>query len=186
MRHTLVARVQDQPGVLSRVAGLFRRRAFNIDSLTVGGSESPDMARMTIVVDTRRTPADLVAANLRKLVPVMEVSDVTHLPTVNRDLALVRVACDARGRSEIADVIAIFRGRIVDVAAGSVIVEVTGDVEKVDGLVELLRPRGILEMVRTGKVAMVRGGVATAAQTDGHGNGHGHGSEREHEQRHAE
>jgi acetolactate synthase-1/3 small subunit len=174
MRHTLVARVQDQPGVLSRVAGLFRRRAFNIDSLTVGGSEAPDMARMTIVVDTRRTPADLVAANLRKLVPVLEVSDVTHLPTVNRDLALVRVACGAGERSEIADVIAIFRGRIVDVAAGSVIVEVTGDVEKVDGLVELLRPRGILEMVRTGKVAMVRGAVTQRIADE-----HGHGQDTE-------
>jgi acetolactate synthase-1/3 small subunit len=130
---------------------------------------------MTIVVDTRRTPAELVAANLRKLVPVVEVNDVTHLPTVNRDLALVRVACGPAERSQIADVIAIFRARIVDVAAGSVIVEVTGDVDKVDGLVDLLRPRGILEMVRTGKVAMVRG-AATATTTDGHGHGHGHGN----------
>ena len=162
MRHTLVARVRHQPGVLSRVAGLFRRRAFNIDTLTVGGSEAPDMARMTIVVDTQRTPAALVAANLRKLVPVMDVTDVTHLPTVDRDLALIRVRCTPAERTELAGLVDIFRGRVVDVGPESVIVEITGDEEKVSGLVDLLRPRGLLEMVRTGKVAMVRGSVAAA------------------------
>jgi acetolactate synthase-1/3 small subunit len=163
MRHTLIARVQDQPGVLHRVASLFRRRAFNVHSLTVGGSETPDVSRMTIVVDADRTPAHLVEENLRKLVPVMEVHDVTHEPTVARDLALVRVRCTPATRPEIADLVSIFRGRVVDVAEDSVIVEVTGDVKKVDGLVELLRPRGILEMVRTGKVAMVRGAAAKAS-----------------------
>jgi acetolactate synthase I/III small subunit len=164
MKHTLVARVQDQPGVLNRVASLFRRRAFNIDSLTVGGSEAPDFSRMTIVVDTARAPAHLVAANLRKLVPVAEVTDVTHLPTVDRDLALIRVRCEPGTRGEIANLVEIFRSRIVDVAPDSVIVEITGDLEKVNGLVELLRPRGILEMVRTGKVAMVRGTAAAPAE----------------------
>ncbi len=163
MKHTLVARVQDEPGVLNRVASLFRRRAFNIDSLTVGQSESEHWSRLTLVVDTARVPARLVEANLRKLVPVAEVQDVTHLPTVERDLALVRVACAAEERSELADLVAIFRGRIVDVAADSVIVEVTGDLEKVDGLVELLRPRGIREMVRTGKVCLLRGAAAAPA-----------------------
>ena len=157
MKHTLVARVLDEPGVLNRVASLFRRRAFNIDSLTVGHSEKPHISRMTIVVDTKRTPAALVAENLRKLVPVLDVQDVTHQPTVSRDLALVRVRCNAGERSELADLVAIFRGKIVDVGSDSVIVEVTGDEDKVDGLVELLRERGILEMVRTGKVALVRG-----------------------------
>jgi acetolactate synthase-1/3 small subunit len=165
MRHTLVAKVQDQPGVLNRIASLFRRRAFNIESLTVGGSETKDFSRMTIVVDTAKAPAHLVAHNLRKLVPVLEVTDVTHVPTVERDLALIRVKCAPTERAELQSLTDIFRGRIVDVAADSVIVEVTGDVEKVDGLVDLLRPRGILEMVRTGKVALVRG---TAAQN---GNG---------------
>lgn len=155
--HTLVARVKDQPGVLSRVSGLFRRRAFNIHTLTVGGSETPDYARMTIVVDTLRTPAALVAANLRKLIPVVEVTDVTHMPTVERDLALIRVKCAPQERAEIAGLADIFRGRVVDVAADSVIVEVTGDAEKLDGLVDLLKPRGITEMVRTGTVAMLRG-----------------------------
>ena len=160
MKHTLVARVQDQPGVLNRVASLFRRRAFNIDSLTVGGSETPEFSRMTIVVDTARAPAHLVAHNLRKLVPVVEVRDVTHVPTVERDLALVRVKCAPSERAELASLVDIFRGRIVDVAPDSAIVEVTGDIQKVDGLVELLRSRGILEMVRTGKVALVRGTAA--------------------------
>ena len=160
MRHTLVARVQDQPGVLVRVVSMFRRRAFNVESLSVGGSETPGVSRMTFVVDTSKVPSRLVEANLRKLVPVLEVADVTHLATVDRELALVRVRCAAEERSQINDLIGIFRARIVDVAPDSVIVEATGDLEKVDGLIELLRPRGILEMVRTGKVAMARGHAA--------------------------
>jgi acetolactate synthase-1/3 small subunit len=161
VKHTLVARVQDQPGVLNRVASLFRRRAFNIESLTVGGSETAEVSRMTIVVDTAKAPAHLVAHNLRKLVPVLEVTDVTHTPTVERDLALIRVKCTPVERAELASLVEIFRGKIVDVAADSAILEVTGDVQKVDGLVDLLRPRGILEMVRTGKVALVRGTAAS-------------------------
>jgi len=157
MKHTLVARVKDEPGVLNRVASLFRRRAFNIESLTVGQSELKDFSRMTIVVDTARVPARLVEESLRKLVPVAEVTDVTELPTVDRDLALIRVRCPAVDRAELTQLAEIFRGRVVDVAADSVIVEVTGDGSKVDSLVELLQPRGILEMVRTGKVAMLRG-----------------------------
>jgi acetolactate synthase-1/3 small subunit len=160
VKHTLVAKVMDQPGVLNRVASLFRRRAFNIESLTVGHTETEDVSRMTIVVDTARVPAPVVAANLRKLIPVAEVVDVTHLPTVDRDLALIRVRCAPEERAETASLVEIFRARIVDVAAESVIVEVTGDEQKVKGLVDLLRPRGIMEMVRTGKVAMVRGSVA--------------------------
>jgi acetolactate synthase-1/3 small subunit len=160
MKHTLVAKVLDQPGVLNRVASLFRRRAFNIESLTVGHTETKEVSRMTIVVDTARVPAPIVAANLRKLIPVAEVVDVTHLPTVDRDLALIRVRAQPLERAELASLVEIFRARIVDVAAESVIVEVTGDEQKVDGLVELLRPRGILEMIRTGKVAMVRGSLA--------------------------
>jgi acetolactate synthase-1/3 small subunit len=159
VKHTLVARVLDQPGVLNRVASLFRRRAFNIESLTVGHTEDPEFSRMTIVVDTARVPAPIVEANLRKLVPVVDVTDVTHMATVDRDLALIRVRCAPAERAELASLVEIFRGRIVDVAVESVIVEVTGDEEKVNGLVELLRARGIVEMVRTGKVAMLRGSV---------------------------
>ncbi len=164
MKHTLVARVQDQPGVLNRVASLFRRRNFNIESLTVGHSEQSDFSRMTIVVDTARAPARLVEESLRKLIPVAEVKDVTNVPTVDRDLALIRVRCEPGARSEVTQLAEIFRGRIVDVAGDSVIVEITGDEGKVDGLVDLLKARGILEMVRTGKVAMVRG-TASAQET---------------------
>jgi acetolactate synthase I/III small subunit len=157
MRHTLVARVQDEPGTLNRVASLFRRRAFNIESLTVGRSEVDDFSRLTVVVDTAQVPARLVEESLRKLVPVAEVQDVTDLPTVDRDLALIRVRCAPKDRAELTQLAEIFRGRVVDVAPDSVIVEVTGDSSKVDGLVDLLRPLGLLEMVRTGKVAMLRG-----------------------------
>jgi acetolactate synthase-1/3 small subunit len=176
MKHTLVVRVRDEPGVLNRVTRLFSRRNFNIDSLTVGGSERPDCSRMTIVVDTRRVPARLVEANLRKLVPVIEVEDVTHRPTVSRDLALIRVRCAPNERSELASLVSIFRGRIVDVAADSVIVEVTGAVEKVDGLIALLQPRGIEETVRTGKVALLRGSAQAGAVDRGPGGQAGAGA----------
>lgn len=168
MKHTLVARVADQPGVLARVAGLFRRRAFNVESLTVGGTETPGVSCMTIVVDTSRVPSRLVEANLQKLVPVLSVHDVTNLPTVSRELALIRVRCLEGERSQIGDLIDIFRARIVDVFSDSVIVEITGDLEKIDGLLDLLRPRGILEMVRTGKVAMTRGASAHRALPAAH------------------
>ena len=169
MRHSLVALVEDKPGVLNRVASLFRRRAFNIESLTVGHTHEAHVSRMTIVVDTEQTAPHLVEANLYKLVNVIDVHDVTQKPTVMRDLALVKVQADAAARAEIAQLVEIFRANIVDVAADSLIVEVTGDEDKIDGLVELLRPRGILEMVRTGQVAMVRGSVSS----NGNGNGNG-------------
>lgn len=163
MKHTLVASVLDQPGVLVRVIGMFRRRAFNVESLAVGHSETPGVSRMTFVVDTSRVASRIVEANLRKLVPVVDVHDVTHVPAVARELALIRVKCAEGERSAVNDLISIFRARIVDVAADSVIVEISGDPEKVDGLVDLLRPRGIVEMVRTGKVAMTRGASARRA-----------------------
>jgi acetolactate synthase-1/3 small subunit len=168
MKHTLVALVEDKPGVLNRVASLFRRRAFNIESLTVGRTHEPGISRMTILVDAETTSAALVAANLSKLINVIEVRDVTHTRTVTRDLALIKVRADAGARAEIAQLAEIFRAKIVDVATDSVMVEVTGDEEKIDGLLELLKGRGILEMVRTGQVAMVRG----SANGNGHGNGH--------------
>jgi len=169
MKHTLVALVEDKPGVLNRVASLFRRRSFNIESLTVGHTHEANVSRMTIVVDTELTAPHLVEANLFKLVNVIDVHDVTHAPTVMRDLALIKVKADAGARAEIAQLADIFRAKIVDVAPDSVMVEVTGDEDKIDGLVELLRPRGIIEMVRTGQDAMVRG----AASANGNGNGNG-------------
>jgi acetolactate synthase I/III small subunit len=170
MKHTLVALVEDKPGVLNRVASLFRRRAFNIESLTVGHTHQEHVSRMTIVVDTELTAPHLVEANLYKLVNVIDVDNVTTKPTVMRDLALVKVKATAATRAEIAQLVEIFRANIVDVAADSLIVEVTGDEEKINGLVELLRPHGVLEMVRTGQVAMVRGNATV--KTNGNGNGH--------------
>jgi acetolactate synthase I/III small subunit len=163
------------------VASLFRRRAFNIESLTVGRTHLPDVSRMTILVDTEYTPASLVEANLSKLINVIDVKDVTHMPTVMRDLALIKVRAGASDRAEIAQLAEIFRAKIVDVAVDSVIVEVTGDEEKISGLVELLRDKGIIEMVRTGQVAMARGSSGsgyvgeTGEQESEHGNGNGNG-----------
>ncbi len=176
MKHTLVALVEDKPGVLNRVASLFRRRAFNIESLNVGHTDQPHVSRMTIVIDSDNTSAHLVEANLSKLVNVIDIQDVTDLETITRDLALIKVRVDAAGRAEIAQLAEIFRAKIVDVGTDSVVVEVTGDEEKIDGLVELLRPKGILEMVQTGRIAMVRGNQ-TATRKNGNGsyNGNGHG-----------
>jgi acetolactate synthase-1/3 small subunit len=172
MKHTLVALVEDKPGVLNRVASLFRRRAFNIESLTVGRTHEPGVSRMTILVDTELTAPHLVEANLAKLVNVIDVRDVTHTPTVQRDLALIKVRADAGALAELNQLAEIFRAKIVDVANDSVIVEVTGDEDKINGLVELLRSRGIIEMVRTGQVAMVRGVNESGTNKRMGGNGH--------------
>ena len=180
MKHTLVALVEDKPGVLNRVASLFRRRAFNIESLTVGRTHEPNVSRMTIRVDTEQTAPALVEANLAKLINVIDVQDVTHLPSVMRDLALIKVHADAASLAELNQLASIFRANIVDVAHGSVIIEATGDEEKIDGLLDVLRPRGIIEMVRTGQVAMSRGkssGYTTDRPTNGNGNGNGHHAE---------
>jgi acetolactate synthase-1/3 small subunit len=157
MQHTLIALVEDKPGVLNRVSSLFRRRNFNIESLNVGRTEKPEVSRMTIVVDSANVDARRVETNLYKLVNVIDVQDVTNQPAVRRDLALIKVNAQPEQRAEIANLASIFRGKIVDVASNSVIVEITGTEDKIEGLVELLKPIGILEMVRTGQVAMKRG-----------------------------
>lgn len=156
MKHTLVALVENKPGVLNRVASLFRRRSFNIDSLTVGRTEHPQVSRMTIVVDAG-VDAEQVRKQLYKLINVIQVEDVTDIPGVSRDLALIKVKVDSQTRSEVVQLCDIFRARIVDVTAEAVIVEVTGDEQKIASMVELLNPIGILEMVRTGVVTMTRG-----------------------------
>jgi acetolactate synthase-1/3 small subunit len=157
MKHTLVALVENKPGVLNRVASLFRRKGFNIDSLTVGRTENPEISRMTIVVDAAHTDVSLVERNLSKLVNIIELQDVTREPIVARDLALIRVKANGGGRAEIMQLVNIYRAKIVDVAPDSLIVEVTGPESKIDSMVELLRGFGIQEMVRTGQVAMLRG-----------------------------
>ncbi|MGD8455228.1 MAG: acetolactate synthase small subunit [Anaerolineales bacterium] len=172
MYHTLIAKVENKPGVLNRVASLFRRRNFNIESLNVGRTENPDISRMTIVMENANTDAKKVEANLYKLVNIIDVQDVTNQPTVARDLALIKVNAEAEQRSEIANLVNIFRAKIVDVACDSVIVEISGTEEKIEGLVELLRPIGIQEMVRTGQVAMLRGNTDGVRHTPGANGNH--------------
>lgn len=172
MTSTLVALVEDKPGVLNRVASLFRRRNFNIASLNVGRTERHDVSRMTIIVDNENLDARLVEANLYKLVNVIDVQDVTNQPSVTRDLALIKVKSEPNQRAEVANLASIFRGKIVDVASDSVIVEMTGTEDKIESLVELLRPLGILEMVRTGQVAMMRGNASGIRHSPGANGNH--------------
>lgn len=156
-KHILVAYVEDKPGVLNRVASLFRRRAFNIESLTVGRTEQDGVSRMTIVVDTDDLTARRIEANLYKLVNVLRVDDVTEKPAVIRDLALVKVAVKNGHRAEILQLADVFRARVVDIEERSLMLEVTGSEDKIEGLLKVLQPFGIIEMVRTGIVAMARG-----------------------------
>ncbi len=163
MQYTMIAKMENKPGVLNRIASLFRRRNYNIESLNVGHTENPEISRMTIVVDGTPETVKIIEANLYKLVNVIDVQDLTSQPTVTRDLALIKVQATPEKRSEIASLADIFRAKIVDVASDSVIVEITGTEEKIEGLVELLKPMGILEMVRTGQVAMLRGKTQSGA-----------------------
>ena len=158
LRHTFVVYVEDKPGVLNRIASLFRRRAFNIESLTVGHTETPGVSRMTVLVACDDHGARRLEANLYKLVNVLRVDDVTARASVYRELAMVKVATKTPGfRSDVMQLVDVFRARVVDVGPDSVIIETTGTEEKIDGLLEVLRPYGILELVRTGRVGMVRG-----------------------------
>ena len=157
MRHTLAVLVENKSGVLTRVAGLFSRRGYNIDSLAVGVTEDPTISRMTIVVRGDDHVLEQVTKQLNKLIDVIKVTDLGADESVERELALIKVVADANNRSEIIQIVDIFRARIIDVAAKSMTIEVTGDEGKIMGIEQLLRPFGIKEMVRTGKVAMTRG-----------------------------
>ena len=165
MRHTLVALMEDKPGVLNRISSLFRRRNFNIESLTVGHSEMPGISRMTIVSEGDSTIIEQVEKQLYKLINVTKVTNVTDEPTVIRELALIKVAASGATRSEITGLVDIFRAKVVDVAPDSLMIEITGTEDKVDSLTSLLRPFGIRELVRTGRVAMVRGSNGQTAQS---------------------
>jgi acetolactate synthase-1/3 small subunit len=162
-KHTLVAMVTDKPGVLNRAASLFRRRGFNIDSITVGHSELPHVSRMTIVVIGSADMVEQVRKQLEKLVDVIKVADVTGEGTIIRELALIKVKAGSTTRSEIMQIVDIFRAKIVDVSADSLIIEATGDEDKLSSLYNMLRGFGIKELARTGCVAMVRGGAKSAA-----------------------
>lgn len=157
MKHTFAVYVEDKPGVLNRVASLFRRRVFNIESLTVGHTETPGVSRMTILVDTDAHGARRLEANLYKLVNVLRVGDMTDTPAVFRELALIKVRTTPESRVQVMQLADVFRARVVDVAPDSIVVETTGTDDKIDGLLEVLRPYGIVEMVRTGRVGLVRG-----------------------------
>ncbi|HXD75527.1 MAG TPA: acetolactate synthase small subunit [Vicinamibacterales bacterium] len=160
MTHTFAVYVDNQPGVLNRVASLFRRRAFNIESLTVGHTHEPGMSRMTIVVDTDDYGARRLEANLYKLVPVRRVENLSSRAQISRDLALIKVVAGGDTRAQVMQLVDVYRARVVDVSPDSLVIEATGTEDKIDSLLEVLRPYGVVEMVRTGLVAMARGAGA--------------------------
>ena len=158
MSHVLVVYTDDEPGVLTRVASLFRRRSFNIHSLTVGPTERPGVSRMTVVVDTDEATARRAVEHLRKLVNVLEVQQLGQgRSNVVRDLALIRVTAGPAKRSEVLQLVEVFRANVVDIADDSLVIECTGSLGKIEALVDTLRPFGIIELGRTGAVAMARG-----------------------------
>lgn len=156
-RRTITALVEDRPGVLNRISSMFRRRGYNISSLAVGQSENPNLSRMTFVVEGDDDVVEQVTKNLHKLIDVIKVVDISEQRAISRELALVKVKSNVNSRSEIMQMVDIFRANIVDVAPDSLVVEVTGNEDKVDSLVDLLRAFGIMEVMRTGKIAMSRG-----------------------------
>jgi acetolactate synthase-1/3 small subunit len=157
MRHTLIAWMEDKPGVLNRVASLFRRRNFNIESLAVGHTEAPGISRMTVVVNGDDRIVQQVERQLFKLINVTAVQNVTNTASVVRELALIKVRAVADTRSEIMQLVNIYRAKIVDVCTDAVIVEITGPEAKIDSFIDLVQQFGIQEIVRTGRVAMIRG-----------------------------
>ena len=157
MRHVISALVTNEPGVLASVAGMFAARGFNIDSLVVGRTEDPAMSRMTVVVDGDDNTLQQVQRQLAKLVPVSSVRDLSEAAYVERDLVLVTVAVGPDKRSEVLEIVGLFRARAVDVGPESLMVEIAGTEQKLEALVDLLRPYGITELARTGVIAMARG-----------------------------
>jgi len=157
MKHTLSVLVENKPGVLARVSGLFSRRGFNIDSLAVGVTENPEISRMTIVVEGDDRILEQVIKQLNKLVDVIKVSDIKPESSIDRELALIKVEAGPKERSEVMQIADIFRAKIIDVGTKTLVIELTGDVSKINAMTDLLRRFGIKEMVRTGKVSMLRG-----------------------------
>ena len=173
-QHTLIALVEDKPGVLTRVASMFRRRGFNIVSLAVGNSEQVGLSRMTFVVDGDDYTVSQVAKQLDKLIDVIEVSDITNERILARELALIKVKTTQVTRGEIIQIVNLFRANIIDVGSDSMVIEITGEEDKINALNDLLAPFGIIEMLRSGLVAMVRG------QANGLANGHSNGQVNSH------
>ena len=165
---TLVAYVEDKPGVLNRVASLFRRRGYNIASLNVGRTHEVGVSRMTIVVEGDSRVAQLMEANLYKLVNVLSVEDITDTPSIVRDMALIKVAVDAHRRAEVLQLVEVFHARVVDIGPATLTAEITGSPDKIDAFVEVVKPYGISEMVQTGRISMTRG-VESDASRISHG-----------------
>jgi len=163
-RHTISVLVENRFGVLARIAGLFSARGYNIDALSVGTTDDPDISRMTIVVKGDQRILDQVVKQLNKLIDIIKVTDYQDTPHIERDLVLIKVTADKATRSEMIQICDIFRAKIVDVAVDSIIIEMTGDEEKIEALLRMLRPFGIKETCRTGIVAMARGakGISVA------------------------
>jgi len=161
---TFVAYVEDQPGVLNRIASLFRRRNFNIVSLNVGRTHEAGISRMTVVVEADDDKALRIEANLYKLVNVLSVEDISKQPTIVRDIALIKVKAPPEKRSEVLQLCQVFRARALDVGPDTLVVEVTGTQDKIEGLLAILEPFGVLEMVQSGTVAMTRGDISSAAK----------------------
>lgn len=157
MKHTLSVLVENKPGVLTRISALFARRGFNIDSLAVGETEDPRLSRMTIAVDAQDSPLEQVTKQLHKLINVIKITDLDPATSVVRELVLMKVKADADSRAEIMQVVEIFRAKIVDVGTDDLMVEVTGTREKVEAMLRLMRPLGLIELVGTGRIAMGRG-----------------------------
>jgi len=157
--HTIVALVEDKPGVLNRIASKWRQRGFNIESLAVGHSEIPGLSRMTFTVDGAMHDVEQVTKQLYKVIEVVKITDITGEDVVARELALIRVAASPNNRTAILEIAHVFRANVVDVAHDSLIIEVTGDEEKIEALYELLLPYGVKELMRTGRIAMSRGGA---------------------------
>jgi acetolactate synthase I/III small subunit len=162
-KHTLSVLVENKPGVLARVSGLFSRRGFNITSLAVGEAEHPDVSRITIVVDADDSPLEQVTKQLNKLVNVLKIVELDQAGSVQRELLLVKVRADRATRSQVLETVAMFRARVIDVAADALTIEATGDTEKISALLRDLEPFGIREMVQSGLVALGRGARSITA-----------------------
>jgi len=156
MKHTIAALVENRFGVLARIAGLFSARGFNIDSLTVGETEDPTISRMTIVVEGDDRVLEQVMKQLNKLVDVIKVSDISSQKFVDRELALIKVNAPRSRRSEIMEIAEVFRAKIVDISPNTLTIEATGNEDKIKAIIGMLKPFGIKELARTGRVAMLR------------------------------
>ena len=156
MKHTLSVLVEDESGVLTRIASLFARRGFNIDSLAVGPSEQPSISRITMVVPSNKKTIEQIKKQLYKLVNILRIQDITDIPCVERELMLIKVNTNESKRGEVLDIVKIFRSKVVDISLESIIIEVSGDPGKISAIEQILSKFGIIEIVRTGKISLLR------------------------------